>query len=248
MKSEDISRQLRQVMLFRRLSDEQFSQVAGSAVYVHLDQGGILFEQQDPADRFFFLLSGRMKLYRLSLSGSEKVIEVISPGATFAEALVFMEKPTYPIGAMALEESRLISIDGRQFVGVLKQSVGTLLMIAADMSQRLHGLLREINDLSLHSGTCRVATYLMDQTDGINGVFDLDLPKQVLASRLSLKPETLSRIFRSMINAGLIQIEGNHVSILDKAHLADLADMWSAGETSLGSTFYHADNDDGDGR
>lgn len=239
MKHQDIIGILRRVILFQRLEEKQLERAARLAAVVRLSEGESLFEQQDLADRFYVLVSGQIKLFRLSADGSEKVIEVINPGATFAEALMFMEKPTYPVGAQALKASELISIDARDFVSMLKQSVDTLLMLAGDLSQRLHGLIRELNDLSLHTGTCRVATYFIQQHANNDDQFDLDLPKQILASRLSIKPETLSRIFRSLTNAGLIEISGNKITILDRAHLADLADVCASGETSLLSTFYH---------
>ncbi|GJL81337.1 MAG: transcriptional regulator [marine bacterium B5-7] len=230
-------------MLFRRLAVPQLERVAERAVRVHLNEGETLFEQQDPADRFYLLLSGQIKLYRLSAEGDEKVIEVINPGATFAEALMFLEKPTFPVGAQALKPSDLVSIDARDFIDMLRDSVDTCLLLAADLSQRLHGLLREINDLSLNSGTCRVASYFLNLSDTHStdeaDEFDLGLPKQVLASRLSIKPETLSRIFRSLVNAGLITMRGNHVRILDRASLSHLAERCDASDSSLESTFHY---------
>ncbi|MGI9316130.1 MAG: Crp/Fnr family transcriptional regulator [bacterium] len=239
MKQQEILEILGKVMLFQRLDQDQLERIARLAATVRLSEGESLFEQQDPAERFYLLVTGQIKLYRLSADGSEKVIEVINPGATFAEALMFMEKPSYPVGAQALKDSELVSIDAKDFVSMLRQSVDTLLMVAADLSQRLHGLIRELNDLSLHTGTCRVATYFIQQQANGADQFDLDLPKQILASRLSIKPETLSRIFRSLTNAGLIEISGNKITILDRMHLSDLADVCSSGETSLLSTFYH---------
>lgn len=239
MKHQEILEDLGRVILFQRLKPDQLERVARLAASVRLSEGESLFEQQDLAERFYLLVSGQIKLFRLSADGSEKVIEVINPGATFAEALMFMEKPSYPVGAQALKASALISIDARDFVSMLRQSVDTLLMLAGDLSQRLHGLIRELNDLSLHTGTCRVATYFIQHQANRDDQFDLDLPKQILASRLSIKPETLSRIFRSLTNAGLIEISGNKITILDRTHLADLADVCESGETSLLSTFYH---------
>ncbi len=230
---------LEKVMLFRRLSKEQMDQVASRAVLVQLDEHDQLFGQQDPARRFYVLLSGQMKLFRLASQGSEKVIEIVSPGSTFAEALMFLENPIYPVSAQAIKPSQLISIDAMHFVSIMRESVDTLLAIAADLSQRLHGLVWELNDLTLLSGTCRVATYFLqrlgDESDESEG-FDLDLPKQTLASRLSIKPETLSRIFKRLSDAGVITIEGNHVSVMDIDQLTELSDVYSTRERSIHSS------------
>ncbi len=239
MSKHDIVPDLGKGMLFRRLSPEQLQRVAAHATRVRLSEGETLFEQQDSADRFYLVLSGQIKLFRLSPDGDEKVIEVITPGATFAEALMFLEKPTYPVSAQALKASELISVDARDFVAMLRESVDTCLLLAADLSVRLHGLLREINDLSLNNGTCRVAAYFLQTAGQGADAFDLPLPKQVLASRLSIKPETLSRIFRSLTNAGLVSIRGSHVAILDRRNLEDLAHSCRSDEISLLSTFHY---------
>jgi len=225
-------------MLFKRLSEPQLQRVAGKAERIRKHDGEFLFKQDDKADRFYLLTAGQIKLFRLSSDGDEKVIEVIKPGATFAEALMFLEKPSYPVGAQALVSSEVISIDARDFVGMLRESVDTCLLLASDLSQRLHGLIREINDLSLHTGTRRVAAYLMQQAPEGCDECVLDLPKQVLASRLSIKPETLSRIFRRLINADLISIQGTRITILERTHLADLAQLSPEGERSLLDTFH----------
>ena len=225
---EIIQRQL----LFRSLSAAQLDRVVRLAASVNLGEGESLFEQQEPAERFYLLVSGQVKLYRLSASGEEKVIEVFNPEATFAEALMFLERPTYPVCAQALKDSSLISIDARDFAAMLRESIDTLWVIAADLSRRLHGMLRDLNDLSLHTGTCRVANYFVEHVPAGGDGFVLDLPKQILASRLSVKPETLSRILRSMANAGLIEVEANQVTILDRVHLYELAGQCERDEAS----------------
>ena len=238
MNKPDIVPELDRGMLFTRLTVEQRERVAAHAERIRLDDGESLFKQQDQAERFYLLLSGQIKLYRLSAEGDEKVIEVVTPGATFAEALMFLEKPTYPVGALALKPSELIGFDARDFVAMLRESVDTCLLLAADLSQRLHGLIREINDLSLNTGTCRVAAYLLQSAPKGEIEFDLDLPKHVLASRLSLKPETLSRIFRGLTNAGLVRLKGSRILILDRVHLEELASICTSNELSLQSTFH----------
>lgn len=239
MNPNQIVEDLGRGMLFRCLDADQLRRVAARAARVRIVEGETLFEQQDAADRFYLLLSGQIKLFRLSPLGDEKVIEVITPGATFAEALMFLAKPTYPVGAQALKPSELISIDARDFMAMLRESVDTCLLLAADLSQRLHGLLREINDLSLNTGTCRVASFFLQHAPADTDTFDLQLPKQVLASRLSIKPETLSRIFRSLANAGLATVSGHQVKILDRRHLEELAEVCSTDHYPLQSTFHY---------
>ncbi len=225
--------------LFSRLAEDQLDRVARHAVVINLKEGETLFEQGDSADRFYMVVSGQIKLFRLSPAGNEKIIEIITPGSTFAEALMFLERPHYPVGAQALTAAEVISVDARDFTDMLRGSVDTCFLLLGDMSQRMRGLLREIDELSLHSATCRVAAYLVQQAQERGEQFDLPVAKQVLAARLSVKPETLSRIIKNLTERGIISIRNSRVSILDPRSLEETADVCALPQDSLQSTFLY---------
>jgi CRP-like cAMP-binding protein len=229
---------LKKGFMFARLSDEQLERVARHAVRIHLDEGEILFQQGDPADRFYMVLRGQVKLYRLGPSGNEKVIEIVAPYGTFAEALMFLDRPVYPVGAQALQPAEMISIDNADFARMLRESVDTCFMLLGEMSQRLRGLIREIDDLSLSSATCRVAGYLLAKSTPEGPSFDLEVPKQTLASRLSVQPETFSRIIRNLSNQGIVAVRGSRVEISDRTRLEQIADVCGIAEDSLSDTFH----------
>ncbi len=183
-----------------------------------LQEGEALFEVGDEARRFFLVTEGQIKLSRLSLNGNEKVIEVVSAGYTFAEALMFSDKPTYPVRATALGNAKLIAIDSKRFRDMLHESVETCFRVMGDMSMRLRMMIKEIDDLTLQSATGRVAGFLCGQYmyKGRERVeFDLTTPKGVLASRLSVKPETFSRILHNFADQGLVRVSGGHIEILN---------------------------------
>ncbi len=231
--------QLKEGMLFSRLSEKQLNRIAQKAMRVRLHAGESLFEQGDNAGRFYLVVRGLIKLYRLSPAGNEKVIEVITPGSTFAEALMFLESPHYPVGAEALKESEVISIDAKDFASMLRESVDTCFMLMGDMSQRLRGLIREIDNLSLHSATCRVAGYLLTHSPENGDDFKLEIPKQTLASRLSVKAETFSRIIKNLNAQNILTVTGSTVHIQDREALESLADTCAITTDSLESTFQY---------
>lgn len=217
--------ELRSGLLFGRLTDAQVDRIARRAKRLSISEGESIFDQGDSADRFYLVLNGFIKLYRLAPDGNEKVIEIISPGHTFAEALLFLDQPRYPVSAQALKDSEVISIDGHDFLDLLRNSVDLCLLMLGDMSFRLRALIKEIDDLSLHSATCRVAGYMFAHTPTRSNEFDLEIPKHVLASRLSVKPETFSRIIKSLKTKGILQINGSRVQILDRHALELAADV-----------------------
>jgi CRP/FNR family transcriptional regulator, dissimilatory nitrate respiration regulator len=143
----------------------------------------------------------------------------VTPGSTFAEALMFLRRPHYPVSATAIGAVDLVSLDAVDFHAMLAGSVGTCLFLLGDMSRRLRGLIGEIDDLSLHSATCRVAAYLARRAQREGSAFNLGVPKQVIASRLSVQPETLSRTLRSLGDAGVIRVEGGRLEVLDRQAL-----------------------------
>ena len=152
-----------QVYLFEALSDEQLDEVLKSAHYVSLASNETLFERGEPADRFYLVCSGQIKLFQVSIDGSEKIFEIIQPGQTFAEAIMFMEQHCYPVSGGAIMPSELYSFDMRTFRNILKESNETCFRLMSTMSQRLHGRIREINSLALQNATYRLVTYLLEQ-------------------------------------------------------------------------------------
>ena len=210
---------LKSCFLFADLESTQLQRIAKSAARVHLEEGGALFQQGDPAKRFYLATRGQIKLFRLSPAGNEKVIDIVTPGNTFGEALMFLERPRYPVGAEALQDSEVISIDALDFTDMLRNSIDTCFVMLGSMSQRLRARLREIDDLSLHSATCRVAAYMARRVPAESDSFELPVAKQIVASRLSVKPETFSRIIKSLSKSGVIQVAGNKITVHDREAL-----------------------------
>lgn len=237
--SEQLKNDLIQSFMFARLNGAQLDRVAQHAVRIRLDEGEMLFQQNDRAERFYVLLRGQVKLFRLGPSGNEKVIEIVTPCSTFAEALMFLERPVFPVGAQALQPAEVISIDAADFARMLRESVDTCFMLMGDMSQRLRGLIREIDDLSLSSATCRVASYVLAKASPDGSSLDLEVPKQTLASRLSVQPETFSRIIRNLSDQGILTVRGSRVEINDQARLQQIANVCGLTDVSLAETFHY---------
>jgi len=216
--------ELKDNFLFARLTPEQMERVSSLAERISLAEGSHLFEQGDDAKRFFMVTSGQIKLFRLSPDGNEKVIEIFTTGQTFGEALMFLERPRYPVCASALIDSEVISLNSKDFVAMLRKSVDSCFLLMGDMSQRLHGLIKEIDDLSLQNGTRRVASYLINLSGQGSDNFELDIPKGVMASRLSLKPETFSRIIRNLHDRNILTVTRKNIAIHNREELQAIAD------------------------
>lgn len=216
--------ELRRNSLLSALSDDELARVLAACQRYELEPDQSLFEQGRPAERFFLLRSGLVKLSRLSPAGDEKVIELVQAGQTFGEALMFVDKPiAYPVTARAIEPSEVLGFDIRSFLALLKASPATCLAMLAGMSRRMHALVEEIDRLALQSATARLADFLLSSAQ--DGKVALRTPKNVLASRLSIQPETLSRIFARLSAEGVVEVQGAQI-VLHRAQ--DLQRMSSA--------------------
>ena len=215
---------IRMAHLFSGLDDEQLRQVTESSRIINLRDGQTLFETGDEAKRFFLVVGGQVKLFRVSVNGHEKIIDIIQMGNTFAEALMFMAHPAYPVSAQALGPARVMSFDSSRFLKILGESPETCFRIMGTMSQRLRGLIKEIDDLTLQSATTRLCAMLLRSMEKAHAEhFVLPAAKGVLAARLSMKPETFSRIFHTLTAKHIVTVKGNEVVVLDAEQLRLLA-------------------------
>ena len=218
----ELLRNIKQCLLFSDLTDAHIDAVLQHTWVADLEDGMSLFEQGKQAREFFLLERGQMKLARYSAEGNEKIIDLIAPGGTFAEAVMFSKQQVYPVTATATVASRVFCFDGPAYIGILRESTEACFAILAQMSRRLHFQIAEIERLTLHNATFRLVCYLLDQVPSTQlGVSEvrLDARKNVIAARLSITPETLSRSFAKLSKEGLIEVHDNAVTLPDVGKL-----------------------------
>lgn len=210
--------------LLAALSQPEFEDVLAHARARVLAPGERLFDQGDPCTHFYFVLSGIIKLCRVAPSGEEKVMDLVRPGNFFAEAAMFMSG-RYPINARALEATRVVALDSKHFVGLVRANADLCLRLLSKMSQRMHGLINEIDNLTLHSGAQRVIGYLLDQLPegAAPPSVRLMVPKHVIASRLGIQPETLSRVLAKLRVQQLIDVRDDMIVLNDVEALRRLS-------------------------
>jgi len=213
--NEDI---LHQIPLFQALDEKQLKDVLKSSNTLTLSAKTTLFEKGSAASNFYLLSSGQIKLFCLSEEGDEKVIEIINPSQTFAEAIMFMPKQIYPVSAETLKKSEVYSFNMKQFRGLLENSKETCFRLLATMGRQLHRRISDIDNLTLHNATYRLVIYLLEQlpesAQALSNIH-LESAKVTIASRLSIKPETFSRILLRLSQQGLIDVHGNDITLLD---------------------------------
>lgn len=208
--------------LFTPMDDDQLTTLLRTAHLINLDKGQHLFLQGERADRFYFVVSGQMKLLRLLPDGTEKIIELFRPSQTFAEALMFLAASTYPVNAQAVESTTLFSFSNIEYKKMLLADSNLAIELLGDLSLHLHKRIREIETLSLKNSTIRVVRYilaLLDQEDDAERSLELPVAKRLIAAQLAIQPETLSRIFNRMKEDGIVKINGRRLIVTDLGRL-----------------------------
>jgi len=205
------------------LSAQQQEAVADHAKVVHLERDQLLFSEGDPAGAFFLCRSGQIKLYRLAPNGAAKIVAMIDPGSSFAEAAVFMQQASYPVHAQAVRASTVVRIDAHQLLGLLRESPDGCIHLLGLISTRLRNRVADIESLSLQNGQLRVMSYLLRlhrQADPIQ----LPTSKKSVANLLAITPETLSRVLTQLHETGVISVDRRRIHVLDPERLTALAE------------------------
>ncbi|MDP1902443.1 MAG: Crp/Fnr family transcriptional regulator [Rubrivivax sp.] len=224
----DLPGYLAALPVFSDLSRPELDRLAAGCTLKRLARGEAIFRVGQACNEFHVTVTGQVKLFALSPSGAEKVIEIVGPGHSFAEALMFTDRP-YIINAQTLTETLLLSVSKKAVIGEIEADSRVALRMLAGVSRRLHGLVQDVQANALDSGMQRVIGYLLRDPqvqDGHSGeVVTVSLPvsKATLASRLSLTPEYFSRVLHELEVAHLIEVDKRDIRILDAPGLARYA-------------------------
>ena len=224
----NIGRMLANLPLFQQLRDSEIVNLAANAREVGLSKGQIVFQRGTLLDGFYVVVHGQIKLAFSSPQGHEKVVAIVGSGESFGEATMFMEKPC-PVFAQALEDTHLLYIAKQGIFAAIDHDSAFARRMLAGLSMRLRGLIHDVEDYSLHSSAQRVIGFLLQLAAGAPAsgsvIFELPASKHVIASRLNLTPETLSRILHSLSESGLITVHGRRIVVQDMARLRQFDDL-----------------------
>lgn len=221
----DLPRYLADLALFQEMSADELQRLAAGCRLRRLDGGEMVFRIGECCNEFHVTVSGQVKLFVVSPAGQEKVIELMGPGQSFAEALMFTGRP-YIINAQALGETLLLSVRKHAVLAEIERDPRFTLRMLAGMSLRLDNLLRDVAGYALHNGLQRVVGYLLRGHDPAAApeprglTVALPVSMATIASRLSITPEYFSRVLHELEALGLIEIDRATIRIHDAARLA----------------------------
>ncbi len=220
---------LKKSLLFSGLKDDDLAELAAITVRRAFRKGETLFCEGEEATGFYLLVSGSLKLCRVSPDGREKVLHFVRPGETFAEAAFFGDG-RYPAESRAMEAGEVLYLPREGFMELMSRNPNFALNLVVSLSLMLRQFARQIEELSFADVTSRLASFLVRRVDEKSTTYggvtytDLGIRKGELASRLGTANETISRTFKKLKEEGIIEVEGGNVVIYQLEKLRKLSE------------------------
>jgi len=215
---------LRRSDVFNGVSDAGLQSLALVAVLQDYEAGESLFYQEQKAAGFYVLVKGALTVYRAGMDGRQQILHVFDEAGDVCGEVPVFEGSTYPAAADATAASRVLYLPRVDFLAVTRRHPEILLEMLAVLSKRLRRFVGLIDDLSLKDVSTRLAAFLLGLADAAGrDTFELGMAKGILASRLGTIPETVSRTLRKLQMAGLAEVDGRTIRILDRDRLESIA-------------------------
>lgn len=214
---------LSSTQIFEGLPPEQLAAIAQLAHPTAYEKGEIIFHEGDEGNGFYVVQSGRVKVFKLSKSGKEQILHVFGTGDHIAEVPAF-DGNSFPASAEALENTELLFFPRRFFLNLLEQHPPLAINLLKSFARHMRRFSNLVDDLSLREVPGRLATYLLKlstQADNADTI-ELDLNKGQIAAMLGTIPETLSRVLYKLSREGLIEVDGNRITLVDRDRLQKL--------------------------
>ena len=219
---------LRRCPLFAGLKEEDLKKIRAIASLRQVGKKKVLFSEGEEAKGFYVILSGKVKIYKVSSEGKEQILHIVSAPDAFAEAALFLEG-IYPAFAETLSDTQLLFFPKRDFIQLIQKNPQLSINMIVTLSHYLKRFALMIEELSLKEVSSRMAKYLIDLSSKFSKEgkspkeVDLDLSKTQLASKLGTISETLSRTLAKMKTKGIIDVKKNKILILNREALEKLS-------------------------
>lgn len=210
-------------ILLSGASQDAFDLLLKSSRVRMFDRGAILFLQGERANAIYIVLEGWIKLYRIAPNGAEAVVGVFTKGRSFGEAVAFSHD-VYPVAAEAVTDCKVIRIEADAYLRQIRENPQFAVSVLSATFLHLQSLVSQVEALKAQTGAQRVAEFLLELSPCVEGECEVMLPydKVLIAGRLGMKPESLSRAFGKLRDFG-VTVRQNHALIADIESLRDFA-------------------------
>jgi CRP-like cAMP-binding protein len=219
---------LARLPLFAGLPPDVLERLGSASTRCELRRGDVLFRQGEPSTGLFAVVYGRLALHHRGEDDRERLTNVVGPGRTFAEPVMFLDKPWF-VTASALADALVVHVPRQAVFDELKRDERFGARMIAALAQRVEALARELQDVALGSGARRFVGWLLRQPmqpAAEGAIVVLPAAKRVIATRLKLSAEHLSRVLRELSAEKLVSVRGREIVVPDVERLR----AWQRGD------------------
>ncbi len=223
---EDGLKALRSHPLFSELNGKDLQHLIQQSRRLRLGHHQLLYRQDMPAHHFFFVTSGRLRLYRLDSSGIDRTLDSIAPGDCFAEVMIYADPPRYACYAEALKSSEVLMIPVKAYQDMIESNPKYAQAALRHYAKRAVSRFHDLEIMTVQNARDRLIRYLIDLLPNgaeEGGEVELPLPKCLVASRLAMQPETFSRILADLKANGLVRVNRSRLFISDPQRLIEIS-------------------------
>jgi CRP/FNR family transcriptional regulator len=206
---------------FDRLAPDDLAWVAGQAAVRSVAAGAILFLEGDPCAGLWMIEQGGVKVFKLNPEGVEHILHLLGPGDSFNEISALDGGPN-PANAAALSDATCWLLPARAVSEALRMYPGLAMAVIGRLTARVRGLVQHVEDLALYPVAARLARFLLQQADS-PALEGMGVTRAAIAAHLATTPETVSRVLRSLEQAGAIRFDRHHIVISDSVALRAIA-------------------------
>ena len=214
---------LARLELCEAVAAQTIRQLALYARMVRTERGELLVPCGERPPGVFAVLRGSLKTRLPQANGHEVILALLGPGSTVGLAATVLSQPS-KVDLVALEESLLLLIDGTSLLAQMPRDARLARNVASNLATKAQALMAQFEDSKLPT-LQRLAAYLLSiaEPSAMPDVWTARLPvsKTVVAARLGMKKETLSRLLQRLAQQGVIEVTRRDITILDRAGLVD---------------------------
>jgi CRP/FNR family transcriptional regulator, dissimilatory nitrate respiration regulator len=205
------------IPLFEGLEPVLLEGVARTSSCRSAAKGERIYWQGDTPRAFYCVLSGHVRRAIASAEGEEKVIDILSPGQYFGLAELFGTSP-YVSFAEAVEPTILLHVGKEGLLGAIEEDPLLALRLLGAVAERQASFERDVAACFFQSGCRRLVDYLLREAGPSlrsigDTIVELPISKRLIAARIGVTAETLSRAFRELSDAGLISVRGRSITL-----------------------------------
>lgn len=221
-KEEKINK-IKDLTLFDGCHPEFFGHMANQAHAIALHKGQVIFIHEDPADKFYLITKGWIKLFRETLDGTQAVVDILTQGHILGETAIFQDD-IYPYSAEATEPTEILAFPLSLLKQEIEENPKLALSMLTSMARYRRQQDREIEHRTIQNAPQRIGCFLLrlaSQNEHGKTTIHLPYDKTLIASRLGMQPETFSRALGKLKQETGIEIKGSSITLESLSQLSN---------------------------